>query len=639
MLYAVVEHCYSLPARYSGSTFNVQQLYSNISPTVSTTMESSGITYSSAALQPKEVLYPYGCDPQSTESLLFTLSSSQLTSVSMFTDKLESMLVDVGQQLEQLTRAQQNIRRSLDYHRALITPIRRVPTDILIDIFKCCLELEYDSLPQAAERYITPFHARSVSCILSYVCRRWRSLLLGTPLLWPRRLAIHLPGEKRRRLPPKGVFELLELYLERSKPMALHISLSCHRPLMQFLNTKEEARIYWEWGPSDMCCTIFEHSERIRTLQVCMGSRNAVPDDPLPGVIIPFPQLESLFMPDSKRLPSWLEKALKAAPKLRYLHAGYNNLKKIEEAEYSPKTALPFIRQITTLTLGNHHCRDPVGYEDALATLALVPKLEECTLYTCKTSHPSLPPMTMQQLKAFHWEDSSSDDSSEDGSEEDDNTDPPDSIFLSQFILPSLEDLKMITGIRPPRVQQFLRDSRCTITSFTFQLEGGLQSDVNHMVTLLEELTSLESLEIISKTMPHHLLQGFIAEAGLGVPLCPRLQHLRFTAGDAASDKSWDAELALVTDVIRTRSHFESIDTARKLSRLGLHFHVSELPTFSPDSIKDLGNACLLGGCIVTIMAEQWLPSYLRPREFFTFCMDTSQWVDAEEDSAWGAMV
>ncbi|TEB17455.1 hypothetical protein FA13DRAFT_1720613 [Coprinellus micaceus] len=56
--------------------------------------------------------------------------------------------------------------------RALTTPVRRLPDDILLTIL-------FESLG-SAEPWSTPHP----SVVASYVCRRWRGLALGTPLLW-----------------------------------------------------------------------------------------------------------------------------------------------------------------------------------------------------------------------------------------------------------------------------------------------------------------------------------------------------------------------------------------------------------------------------------------------------------------------
>lgn len=62
----------------------------------------------------------------------------------------------------------------IDAHRALKTSARRVPRDVLEEIFIACLD---------------PFDDASMSpsvvpLILCYICSSWRSIALGTPQLW-----------------------------------------------------------------------------------------------------------------------------------------------------------------------------------------------------------------------------------------------------------------------------------------------------------------------------------------------------------------------------------------------------------------------------------------------------------------------
>ncbi|KAF9442157.1 hypothetical protein P691DRAFT_640257, partial [Macrolepiota fuliginosa MF-IS2] len=55
----------------------------------------------------------------------------------------------------------------IDKHRSLLHWTRRLPSELLLDIFSWCTD----------ENTLVPFN-------ISHVCRRWRYLALGAPELW-----------------------------------------------------------------------------------------------------------------------------------------------------------------------------------------------------------------------------------------------------------------------------------------------------------------------------------------------------------------------------------------------------------------------------------------------------------------------
>ncbi|KAJ2916957.1 hypothetical protein MD484_g3459, partial [Candolleomyces efflorescens] len=69
-------------------------------------------------------------------------------------------------------------------HRALISPIKRLPPDILTAVFLTCLP--------AVEHAKASLTCNHPAVVLSHVCRQWRQLSLDTPMLWSR-IRIILP--------------------------------------------------------------------------------------------------------------------------------------------------------------------------------------------------------------------------------------------------------------------------------------------------------------------------------------------------------------------------------------------------------------------------------------------------------------
>ena len=97
----------------------------------------------------------------------------------------------------------------ISYQKCLLSPIRRVPVEILQSIFLACLPEGFVE----ADPYAAPL-------LLCQICKYWRDVALALPLLWGsfkvRRSSIGTCGP---------AFPLAELWLERSKPMPLSICL------------------------------------------------------------------------------------------------------------------------------------------------------------------------------------------------------------------------------------------------------------------------------------------------------------------------------------------------------------------------------------------------------------------------------
>ncbi|KAF5332546.1 hypothetical protein D9611_005418 [Ephemerocybe angulata] len=96
-------------------------------------------------------------------------------------------------------------------HIALISPIKRVPDDILSSIFIACLALRRD-------RY-EPWPTGHPAVILSHVCSRWRQLALKTPILWST-LKIYIPPFPAGH--PMGLVHMSSLIQRTAESEATH---------------------------------------------------------------------------------------------------------------------------------------------------------------------------------------------------------------------------------------------------------------------------------------------------------------------------------------------------------------------------------------------------------------------------------
>ncbi|KAJ7845352.1 hypothetical protein B0H14DRAFT_2278869, partial [Mycena olivaceomarginata] len=88
--------------------------------------------------------------------------------------RVEARIEEIGVALSQLKELRASLKRPIDAHQALISPMRHIPHDVLLEIFFSCLPSEHNALIDAAE---TPL-------LLGRICRHWRSVAYNTPMLW-----------------------------------------------------------------------------------------------------------------------------------------------------------------------------------------------------------------------------------------------------------------------------------------------------------------------------------------------------------------------------------------------------------------------------------------------------------------------
>ncbi|KAJ7080540.1 hypothetical protein C8R44DRAFT_653552, partial [Mycena epipterygia] len=86
-------------------------------------------------------------------------------------------LARVDAQINELMAKRESLKTAIDAHNAhnaLISPLRRVPQDVLQEIFLACL-------PTAHNAVIDPGEA---PLLLGRICSHWRSLAWSTPRIW-----------------------------------------------------------------------------------------------------------------------------------------------------------------------------------------------------------------------------------------------------------------------------------------------------------------------------------------------------------------------------------------------------------------------------------------------------------------------
>ncbi|KAF7376633.1 hypothetical protein MSAN_00080100 [Mycena sanguinolenta] len=119
--------------------------------------------------------------------------------------------------LEKLTAERDALGAYVDAHNALLSPVRRLPRDIIEEIFMACLPTGRNCVMCAAEAPV----------ILGRICSSWRAISFGTPKLWSRLHVVH-PYSANSVLHKAKVAQRLEVadaWLKRSGNCPLSISL------------------------------------------------------------------------------------------------------------------------------------------------------------------------------------------------------------------------------------------------------------------------------------------------------------------------------------------------------------------------------------------------------------------------------
>ncbi|KAF7966190.1 hypothetical protein HWV62_39718 [Athelia sp. TMB] len=200
--------------------------------------------------------------------------------------QLDSALEHLKAAQERLLLKRSALQQYATAHAALLSPIHRVPPEILAAIFEYLLP-EWDSANQRSRM------------LPSHVCKRWRELSLSTPYFWSEISVVvdswHI-GHKLERA---------EAWLARSGSLPLTVQLSFHAPV---------CRAQWQ-SALDL---LLPHSKRWRHLSIY----STVPTG-LVGLKDNLPMLEGLHA----EFPLWPEHVLfESAPKLDHVRMKANEL-------------------------------------------------------------------------------------------------------------------------------------------------------------------------------------------------------------------------------------------------------------------------------------------------------------------------
>lgn len=132
---------------------------------------------------------------------IVSVSQSSIVKINEYITQLETTI-------HQLTVQKDALHTCIREHKALLSPARRIPTEILAHIFNECIDQNND------------IQEGKSPLLLSQVCRRWRSIALNTASLWSMINPSHDPSWQNLLWNPNrysnGAFQMTQTWLERS---------------------------------------------------------------------------------------------------------------------------------------------------------------------------------------------------------------------------------------------------------------------------------------------------------------------------------------------------------------------------------------------------------------------------------------
>ncbi|KAJ7445505.1 hypothetical protein B0H11DRAFT_2203352 [Mycena galericulata] len=361
-----------------------------------------------------------------------------------------------------------------------LSPIRRIPTDILIDIFVCAKEDE----PQRLGTGVGPLFAR--------VCGRWRDVACSYPLLWSS-FSFPLFGKETTA-------DLLEITLARCRLA----------PLTVIVDGSERADNGYS-GERKMA-VLATHADQIASLTFWGKERFLSDSRVFPAFHSFRGHLSHLELLSFPQMWCVVGDAFEFAPCLHSLELGRSA--ELLESKYKIPHAQIRSLRFSTSTSGYH--------------LSSFPNLTSMTSVQTDASPPvrvtrDAPPLVRLAVWTVSF----------------DELAPSDSMiyFFARFLTPALSSLDISRLKRTDGVLGLLRRSHCDLTSLVFRQADFPAADLLHLLQVTPNLETLEIIDCASMIVSDVFFDEMTARAIL--PSLVRFT-LRGSYGEFATQKLLD---------------------------------------------------------------------------------------------------
>lgn len=204
--------------------------------------------------------------------------------------KLDLEIARVQVVIDQLSQDRSALDSYLMDHRALLSPARRMPPEVVTEIFMRCLEDGSDPHSSSSKNRIP--------LLLSQICRAWRSVALSTPRLWSSLATTFTESNQMSKA------ALTEIWLSRSGACPLTLSMLSSEDVFNQIVMDMIIPYSRRWKSVDL-----------RLPKSVLGLLNKLPKDSLP-------LLESLtlrFSPENRHISERRQRItiFESAPRLR----------------------------------------------------------------------------------------------------------------------------------------------------------------------------------------------------------------------------------------------------------------------------------------------------------------------------------
>ncbi|KAJ7721417.1 hypothetical protein B0H14DRAFT_3007699 [Mycena olivaceomarginata] len=406
----------------------------------------------------------------------------------------------------------QEQEENLENHWAISSPVRRVPAEILCEIF-------FLTLPWT--RRVGNLDVEQAPWRLGLVCRQWRTTALGLPRLWS---SIALYSSLAKAVHPPT---MVETHLDRSANTPLTVTLNCE-------DDKFKAFSF------SACFNLVSlHSMRWETVRLDLHQSFGGPlaffthlrtvNGKLP-ILRTLEITESLSSPSHSDNPSLRGDMFSIAPRLREVLISTAGGYRLDWLPL-PNIQLPWA-QLTRLR-GAYR-----SHEDVLQALRSCPKLVECGItllgrhFVPLGDSPHLPLPNLRHLSVNNRD------------------------FLTFITAPSLQEL-WISGEAIYHLDELIQRSSCTLVKLVIH-RCSQPSDLIDILRAIPTLTTLFVL-ISEKAIARGLFDA-LKIRGDPTDICPNLTHI-------AAGGSEGFGINTFVDMVETRWYGDGLPTRLSFMR------------------------------------------------------------------------
>ncbi|KAJ6537311.1 hypothetical protein DFH09DRAFT_1178438, partial [Mycena vulgaris] len=144
-------------------------------------------------------------------------------------DRLDNEIAAMREALDTLIAERDGVDAYVSAHKALISPVRRLPLDIIQEIFIACMPTHRNCV----------MSAREAPVLLGRICSAWRAISLATPRLWA---SLHVV-EPSRSYPTSSDALFEAKWTQRLETAKTWLSRSSQCPLLISMEGASE-----QWG-------------------------------------------------------------------------------------------------------------------------------------------------------------------------------------------------------------------------------------------------------------------------------------------------------------------------------------------------------------------------------------------------------